>query len=69
MNKLKCSNMSLRFENNFVTELRTYREVDGSLVPAQEILDPERTLRGFKWRIAEKPTLLSVVSMPVVSGQ
>ena len=62
MNKLKCSNMSLRFENNFVTELRTYREVDGNLVPEQEILDPERTLRGFKWRIAEKPTLQSVIS-------
>jgi len=61
MNKLKCSNMSLIFQSNFVTELRTYREIDGQLVPAQEILDPERTLRGFIWRIEEKPTLQAIV--------
>lgn len=61
MNKLKCSNMSIFFSNNFVTELRTYREVDGSLIPAFEIKDPERKLRGFIWRIEEKPTLQSIV--------
>lgn len=61
MNKLKCSNMSLYFESNFVTELRTYREIDGKLIPAQEILDPERTLRGFTWRIKEKPQLRNIV--------
>ncbi len=61
MNKLKCSNMSIYFENNFVTELRTYREVDGSLIPPFEIQDPERKLRGFVWRISEKPTLQGIV--------
>ena len=61
MNKLKCSNMSLYFENNVVTELRTYREIDGRLIPPQEIQDPERKLRGFIWRIKEKPTLRGIV--------
>ena len=61
MNKLKCSNMSLYFESNFVTELRTYREIDGKLIPAQEILDPERQLRGFTWRINEKPKLSDII--------
>ncbi|MCE7995278.1 MAG: hypothetical protein HEP71_25095 [Roseivirga sp.] len=61
MNKLKCSNMSIYFSNNFVTELRTYREVDGSLIPPFEIQDPDRKLRGFVWRIREKPTLQNIV--------
>lgn len=61
MNKLKCSNMRIYFSNNVVTELRTYREIDGRLIPAQEIQEPERLLRGFNWRISEKPTLRSMV--------
>ncbi|GAB5527358.1 MAG: OstA-like protein [Roseivirga sp.] len=61
MNSLKCSNMRIFFSNNFVTELRNYREVDGSLIPPFEINDPERKLRGFVWRIREKPTLQSIV--------
>lgn len=60
MNKLQCSNMSIYFSSNFVTELRTYREVDGSLIPAIEIQDPDRKLRGFTWRIQERPTLQSI---------
>lgn len=61
MNKLKCSNMSIYFNNNFVTELRTYREVDGSLIPPFEIKEPDKKLRGFVWRINERPTLRKIV--------
>ncbi len=60
MNKMKCSNMAIYFENNFVSELRAYREIDGRLIPPIEILTPERTLRGFKWRVDEKPKLREV---------
>ena len=61
MNKLKCSNMRLFFENNTVTELRNYTEIDGRFVPPIEILDPERKLRGFQWRIDEKPRLSDIL--------
>lgn len=60
MNKMKCSNMGIYFENNFVSELRAYKEIDGRLIPPIEILTPERTLRGFKWRIDERPKLREV---------
>ena len=57
MNKLTCSNMALYFNKNTVSELRTYREVDGKIIPEPEIVDPEKRLRGFKWLIEQKPTL------------
>ena len=61
MNKLKCSNMSIYFKDSFVEELRTYREVDGDLIPPFEVLEPEKKLRGFIWRITEKPSLASII--------
>ena len=61
MNKMICSNMGIYFKDNFVSELRAYRDVDGRLVPPTEILDPEKTLRGFSWRVNEKPKLREVV--------
>ena len=60
MNKLKCSDMRLYFENNEVTEIRTYVEVDGKLIPEFEIVPIDRRLRGFNWRIKEKPELKSI---------
>lgn len=60
MNKMICSNMGIYFENNFVSELRAYKEIDGRLIPPIEILGPERTLRGFKWRDEERPNLRQV---------
>uniref|UniRef100_UPI004047510F OstA-like protein n=1 Tax=Roseivirga sp. TaxID=1964215 RepID=UPI004047510F len=60
MNKLTCSNMALYFERNVVSELRTYREVDGKIIPEPEIVKPDKRLRGFKWLIEQKPTLENI---------
>ncbi|MFT6053653.1 MAG: lipopolysaccharide export system protein LptA [Roseivirga sp.] len=60
MNKLTCSNMALSFENNIVTELRTYREVDGKIIPEPEIIKPDKKLRGFKWLFEQKPNLATI---------
>lgn len=62
MNKLTCSNMALYFENNIVTELRTYREVDGRIIPEPEIIKPDRKLRGFKWLFEQKPTFATITN-------
>jgi len=60
MNKVICSNMTIYFENNGVTELRMFREVDGNYVPPFEIKEPETKLRGFDWREESKPKLLDI---------
>ena len=60
MNKLECSNMTIYFENSLVTELRTYKDVDGNFVPPVEIREPEKRLRGFNWKGETKPKLLDI---------
>lgn len=60
MNKIKCSYMALYFEGNTVTEIRTYREVDGQVIPEFNILPVDRRLRGFNWRFRDKPKLKDI---------
>jgi len=60
MNKLKCSSMSLIFESNIVTEIRTYQEIDAQVIPNFEIKITDKRLRGFNWRLSEKPKLREI---------
>ncbi len=60
MNKIKCSNMALYFEKSAVTEIRTYREVDGQVKPEFEIEPIDKRLRGFIWNVDRKPELRQV---------
>lgn len=61
LNKMRCSNMALYFEKNTVTEIRTYTQVDGSLIPESEILPIDKRLRGFEWFASNrKPKLYSI---------
>lgn len=61
MNKLTCSSMSLFFRGNTVVEIRTYRDVDGQVIPQLEIKESDKILRGFNWRFSEKPKLKNIV--------
>lgn len=60
MNKMKCSNMALYFDRNAVTEIRTYKEVDGQVKPQLEIAPIDKKLRGFAWLEDRRPTLRQV---------
>ena len=60
MNKMKCSNMALYFDRNMVTEIRTYKEVDGQVKPQLEIAPIDRRLRGFIWHQDIRPSLRQV---------
>lgn len=60
MNKTLCSDMALYFDENSVTEIRTYTEVDGELIPLHEIQPVDKRLRGFKWQDDRKPELRKV---------
>jgi lipopolysaccharide export system protein LptA len=76
MNKVICSNMIMRFaDQNKLEKVSFINTPDGALIPPHEILEPEKRLKGFNWRIKEKPEkeqLLSVrknenkvISLPV----
>ena len=60
MNKMKCSNMALYFNRNTVTEIRTYKEVDGQVKPQLEIEPIDKKLRGFAWLEERRPKLRQV---------
>lgn len=60
MNKVICSNMAIYFENNTVSELRMFSNVEGDYVPPIEIEEPDTKLRGFKWQDETRPKLLDI---------
>lgn len=55
MNKVICSNMLLRFNENKLQNISFLTKPEALFVPPHEILEPDTRLKGFKWRISEKP--------------
>lgn len=61
MNKVACSDILIRFEKNKVNSITFLKKPDAVFIPPHEIKDPERRLKGFRWRIQERPTLEEVL--------
>ncbi|HEY8400044.1 MAG TPA: OstA-like protein [Cytophagaceae bacterium] len=61
MNKAECSNMIIKFENRKVNAISFLTKPDASFIPPHEIQGPEKSLKGFKWRIKEKPDKAAVL--------
>ena len=56
MNKIFCSSMVINFKLNKADNISFYIKPDASFIPPHELKEPEKTLSGFQWREAEKPT-------------
>jgi lipopolysaccharide export system protein LptA len=56
MNKIFCSRMVINFKLNKADNISFYIKPDASFIPPHELKEPEKTLSGFNWREAEKPT-------------
>lgn len=56
MNKVICSDMIIKFKENKVNDILFLQQPDATFVPPHEILEPEKRLKGFTWRIEEKPS-------------
>src|SRR5690606_12317363 len=63
MNKIICSDMKIRLVDNKVDNITSYTNPDGKFVPTHEIVDKEKQLSGFTWRIEERPELWQVLHM------
>jgi len=61
MNKIICSNITIRFRDGQVNNLSFYVKPEASFIPPHELKKEDRQLRGFKWRAKEKPTRNQVV--------
>jgi lipopolysaccharide export system protein LptA len=68
MNKVQCSDMTVRFRGKKVKTITFLKKPDALFVPPQEIQEPEKRLKGFRWRITEQPSLETVLSKNDYSG-
>ncbi|MFN3403693.1 MAG: OstA-like protein [Cytophagaceae bacterium] len=56
MNKVECSNLSIRLEENKVKAISFVTKPDAVFVPPHQIVEPDTRLKGFTWRGKERPT-------------
>ena len=61
MNKIICSNITIRFKEGKVNNLSFYVKPEASFIPPHELKKEDRTLKGFEWRAEAKPTRSDVV--------
>lgn len=56
MNKIICSNITIRFKEGRVNNLSFYVKPDANFIPPHELKKDDITLSGFSWKIKQKPT-------------
>jgi lipopolysaccharide export system protein LptA len=61
MNKIICSNITIRFKDGKVNNLSFYVKPDGQFIPPHELKKDQKTLKGFEWKGDEKPEREDVV--------
>ncbi len=68
MNKVQCSDMTVRFQGKKVKTITFLKKPDAVFIPPHEIAEPDRRLKGYRWRISEQPTLDQIKAKKDYSG-
>ncbi|MGB1020963.1 MAG: OstA-like protein [Flavobacteriaceae bacterium] len=55
IDKTTCSGMKMAFENGEISDITFLVAPEGNVYPEEDIPENERTLKGFIWRIEERP--------------
>jgi lipopolysaccharide export system protein LptA len=63
MNKADCSNIVIKFDSGAVRNITFINKPDAKFIPPHEIVEGESKLKGFKWRIKEKPLEAEIVNL------
>ncbi len=61
MNRVDCSDMLVRLRENKMQEIVFINQPDARFIPPHELREPDRRLKGFRWRSSERPTRTSVI--------
>jgi lipopolysaccharide export system protein LptA len=61
MNKIICSNIMIRFKEGRVDNLSFYVKPEANFIPPHELKKDNLTLKGFAWKLEDKPTRDEVV--------
>jgi lipopolysaccharide export system protein LptA len=56
MNKILCSNITIRFEDSRVNNLSFYVKPDADFIPPHELKKDDMLLPGFSWKADVRPT-------------
>ncbi len=54
INKNVSSKINIIFDKNEIEDITFFKQVDGTIYPEKELLEPDRKLRGFVWRGDER---------------
>ena len=61
MNKIRSTDISIRFDSSKIKEIVFITQPEGRFFPAHKIERPETRLKGFSWQIEKRPTLAAVL--------
>lgn len=64
MNKIICSNITIRFREGKVHDLSFYVKPEANFIPPHELDADEKELEGFSWKEASRPVKSAVVKVP-----
>src|SRR5690606_33491776 len=65
MNKIICSNITIRFREGKVHNLSFYVKPEANFIPPHELKDEDKQLKGFMWLEGEKPARKDVVKSKI----
>lgn len=69
LNKIICSDITLRFANGQLNNLTFFKKPDARFIPPHEMKEEDKRLPGFEWRETEKPERKDVVRTGSVEPQ
>jgi lipopolysaccharide export system protein LptA len=61
MNKIICSNITIRFKDGKVANLSFYKKPEASFIPPHELKSEDKILKGFSWKESDRPSKTDVV--------
>lgn len=63
LNKSVCSNMHIYLDSNEVKHIKFLRKPDANFIPPEKIGAGDKTLKGFTWRLEERPTKPQIITI------
>jgi hypothetical protein len=60
MNRILCSDLTIRFINQELDNISFYKRPDAKFIPPHELTPDQERLKGFDWRSNLRPTLEEV---------
>ena len=69
MNKIICSNITIRFRNGVVNNISFYVKPEAEFIPPHELVKEKMKLKGFSWKEESRPAKYDVVKRPAPGAE